>query len=175
MSFPQCAPPLIVASNIDEKSLKKDGVCAASLPTTMGIVSGMLVQATLKYLLNFGTVTNYLGYSALTDYFPTMSLKPNPNCEDKFCRIRQQEVAARPKSEERIEQAPQLEAPLHEDNVWGISLVEESVPDTDKVEIAKGIHLAYQVSSDQAVATTVQTEPNSEISLDELMAKMKNI
>ncbi|MCL4155178.1 UNVERIFIED_CONTAM: hypothetical protein GTU68_036287 [Idotea baltica] len=43
-----CAPPLVVASQIDEKTLKKDGVCAASLPTTMGIVAGMLVQNVLK-------------------------------------------------------------------------------------------------------------------------------
>ena len=46
----ECAPPLIVASNIDEKTLKKDGVCAASLPTTMGIVAGFLVQNALKYI-----------------------------------------------------------------------------------------------------------------------------
>ena len=44
----QCAPPLIVASGIDEKTLKREGVCAASLPTTMGIVSGMLIQNSLK-------------------------------------------------------------------------------------------------------------------------------
>jgi|EP01047_Picozoa_sp_COSAG01_P003126 ubiquitin-like modifier-activating enzyme 5 len=43
-----CAPPLIVASGIDEKTLKREGVCAASLPTTMGIVAGMLVQNSLK-------------------------------------------------------------------------------------------------------------------------------
>ena len=51
-----CAPPLVVASNIDERTLKKDGVCAASLPTTMGIIAGFLVQNTLKYLLKFGQV-----------------------------------------------------------------------------------------------------------------------
>lgn len=45
----QCAPPLVVASEIDEKTLKKDGVCAASLPTTMGVIAGLLVQNTLKY------------------------------------------------------------------------------------------------------------------------------
>lgn len=44
----QCAPPLIVASSVDEKTLKKDGVCAASLPTTMAIVAGFLVQNVLK-------------------------------------------------------------------------------------------------------------------------------
>jgi len=31
----------------------------------MGIVAGMLVQNTLKYLLGFGEVSFYLGYSAL--------------------------------------------------------------------------------------------------------------
>lgn len=43
-----CAPPLVVAAQIDERTLKREGVCAASLPTTMGIVAGMLVQNTLK-------------------------------------------------------------------------------------------------------------------------------
>lgn len=47
LSF-QCAPPLVVATNTDEKTLKREGVCAASLPTTMGIVAGLLVQNTLK-------------------------------------------------------------------------------------------------------------------------------
>ncbi len=47
----QCAPPLIVASSVDEKTLKKDGVCAASLPTTMAIVAGFLVQNVLKWVL----------------------------------------------------------------------------------------------------------------------------
>jgi ubiquitin-like modifier-activating enzyme 5 len=96
-----CAPPLVVASNIDERTLKKDGVCAASLPTTMGIVAGFLVQNALKHLLGFGTVTSYLGYNALLDFFPTMRLQPNPGCDEYHCRARQKEfaaeVAARPK------------------------------------------------------------------------------
>ena len=45
----QCAPPLIVATKADERALKRDGVCAASLPTTMGVVAGVLVQNALKY------------------------------------------------------------------------------------------------------------------------------
>ncbi len=35
----QCAPPLIVATGVDERTLKRQGVCAASLPTTMGITA----------------------------------------------------------------------------------------------------------------------------------------
>lgn len=52
----ECLPPLIVASGVDEKTLKREGVCAASLPTTMGIIAGLLVQNVLKYLLGFGQV-----------------------------------------------------------------------------------------------------------------------
>ena len=36
----QCVPPLVVASGIDERTLKREGVCAASLPTTMGAPPG---------------------------------------------------------------------------------------------------------------------------------------
>ncbi|PKU35282.1 ubiquitin-like modifier-activating enzyme 5 [Limosa lapponica baueri] len=85
-----CAPPLVVAANIDEKTLKREGVCAASLPTTMGVVAGILVQNVLKYLLNFGTVSYYLGYNAMQDFFPTMSMKPNPQCSDQNCRKQQE-------------------------------------------------------------------------------------
>ena len=48
-----CAPPLLVASGIDEKSIKRANVCAASLPTTMGVVAGLLVQNTLKFVKMF--------------------------------------------------------------------------------------------------------------------------
>jgi ubiquitin-like modifier-activating enzyme 5 len=103
----QCAPPLIVASGIDEKTLKREGVCAASLPTTMGIVAGMLVQNTLKFafftlisshlplfrrhLLGFGETSYYLGYNAMKDYFPKYQIKPNEQCTSGWCCKRQSE------------------------------------------------------------------------------------
>uniref|UniRef100_A0A672J7B9 Ubiquitin-like modifier-activating enzyme 5 n=1 Tax=Salarias fasciatus TaxID=181472 RepID=A0A672J7B9_SALFA len=90
-----CAPPLVVAANIDEKTLKREGVCAASLPTTMGVVAGLLVQNVLKYLLKFGTVSYYLGYNAMQDFFPSMSMKANPQCNDRHCRRQQEEFQVR--------------------------------------------------------------------------------
>ncbi|XP_058145709.1 ubiquitin-like modifier-activating enzyme 5 isoform X1 [Dasypus novemcinctus] len=113
-----CAPPLVIAANIDEKTLKREGVCAASLPTTMGMVVGILVQNVLKFLLGFGTVSFYLGYNAMQDFFPTMSMKPNPQCEDKNCRKQQNEykkkVAALPK-QEVVQEEKEI---IHEDNEW---------------------------------------------------------
>ena len=62
---PQCVPPLVVATGIDERTLKREGVCAASLPTTMGIIAGLLVQNALKYLLGFGVVGRWVGGGSL--------------------------------------------------------------------------------------------------------------
>jgi len=36
----------------------------------MGIIAGLLTQNALKYLLNFGEVSQVLGYNALLDFFP---------------------------------------------------------------------------------------------------------
>lgn len=73
-----------------------------------------------RYLLKFGQTTHYLGYSALTDFFPTMQLKPNTACDDSFCRERQREVAARPKPEISVESEILEEEVVHEDNEWGM-------------------------------------------------------
>lgn len=146
-----CAPPLVVAANIDEKTLKREGVCAASLPTTMGVVAGILVQNVLKFLLNFGTVSFYLGYNAMQDFFPTMSMKPNPQCDDRNCRRQQEEykkkVVALPKQEVVQEE----EEIIHEDNEWGIELVSEVSEEELKnssgpvPDLPEGITVAYTI------------------------------
>jgi len=123
----ECAPPSVVASGEDERSIKREGVCAASLPTTMGITAGFLAQATLKHLLKFGTVSNFLGYDALGDFFPTYPMAPNPECGSAHCRRRQQEWQERPK-EEVAPAATEAEeaAELHPDNEWGIEVGDSS-------------------------------------------------
>ncbi|KAM3960866.1 ubiquitin-like activating enzyme 5 [Aphomia sociella] len=174
-----CAPPLVVASKIDEKTLKREGVCAASLPTTMGIVAGFLVQNTLKYLLEFGTVSHYLGYSALTDFFPTMSLKPNPQCDDRHCLQRQAEARARPAVELATE-VKEDDAPLHTDNEWGISLLDENTPEDDDasdLNLVDGVEVAYSIPVDNSTpeSSTGGAVAASELSLEELMQQMKSM
>ena len=172
-----CAPPLVVAANIDEKTLKREGVCAASLPTTMGIVAGFLVQNTLKYLLKFGQVSHYLGYNAMLDFFPTMSMKPNPSCDEYHCKKRQKERA------KELAEQPQLDldvveedAVVHEDNEWGICLVAEDEGDVGaggSEEVAEGISTAYSYRSAPALQeedVPDQAEDEGE-SLEELMAR----
>ena len=77
---------MVVANKGDENEIKREGVCAASLPTTMGIIAGFLSQTVLKFLLKFGEVSPFLGYNAFSDYFPKYPLTPNPECTDKICQ-----------------------------------------------------------------------------------------
>ena len=89
-----CCPPLVVAEEGDEHKIKREGVCAASLPTTMGIIAGLLVQNSLKFLLRFGRVAPCLGYNAMTDNFPSYPLFPNPDCVSEQCQFCQKEYKA---------------------------------------------------------------------------------
>ncbi|KAL0279184.1 UNVERIFIED_CONTAM: hypothetical protein PYX00_000794 [Menopon gallinae] len=170
-----CAPPLVVAAG-DEKTLKKEGVCAASLPTTMAVVAGLLVQNALKYLLGFGTVSHYVGYNALQDFFPQMQLKANPVCDDRNCQERQKEVEAMAKPEVQTD-SEKIDEVVHEDNEWGITLVDETPAnaqnDGSGEVLAAGLKRAY----DGPIMNTTSEElvSDSQTSLEDLMARMKNI
>jgi len=155
----ECAPPAVVAGGEDENAIKREGVCAASLPTTMGITAGFLAQATLKHLLHFGTVSNFLGYDALGDYFPTYPMVPNPDCGSNWCRKRQQQWKDRPKEVEKPVEEPTLPVELHLDNEWGITCGDESdlvtsevtEPAKDNVVKTEGASLADLMSSLKSV------------------------
>ncbi|KAM6900379.1 ubiquitin-like modifier-activating enzyme 5 [Xenentodon cancila] len=176
-----CAPPLVVAANIDEKTLKREGVCAASLPTTMGVVAGLLVQNVLKYLLKFGTVSYYLGYNAMQDFFPSMAMKANPQCNDHHCRKQQGEYkkkeAERPKVD--IVQEEEEDEVVHEDNEWGIELVSEVTEAELEAALGvvpglpDGIVPAYTIPAESASGGEQVEE--TKLSLEELMAQMKKL
>ncbi|XP_038652542.1 ubiquitin-like modifier-activating enzyme 5 isoform X3 [Scyliorhinus canicula] len=177
-----CAPPLVVAANVDEKTLKREGVCAASLPTTMGIVAGLLVQNVLKYLLGFGSVSYYLGYNAMQDFFPTMTMKPNPSCDDRSCRFRQDEYKQKEVTRPKQQLVEETEEIVHENNDWGIELVSEISEEELKAatgpmpDLPEGITVAYTLPDKEAdTDTTGKTVQETEESLEELMATMKRL
>jgi len=169
----QCAPPLIVASGIDEKTLKREGVCAASLPTTMGIVAGFLVQNALKYLLDFGECSYYVGYNALLDYFPKTSLLPNPECDNNWCKKRQKESQNKKiKTEPTVKSNPNKV--LHEENEWGITVVGSSKESQTNVPISLGIQQEYSKEK-QIVKDSDIVQVDDNVDLAELMGKLKGL
>ena len=36
-------------------------------------------------MLSFGEVSVFLGYTAMSDFFPRYEIKPNPQCENQWC------------------------------------------------------------------------------------------
>ncbi|XP_061661481.1 ubiquitin-like modifier-activating enzyme 5 isoform X2 [Syngnathoides biaculeatus] len=174
-----CAPPLVVAANIDEKTLKREGVCAASLPTTMGVVAGILVQNVLKYLLKFGQVSYYLGYNAMQDFFPSMAMKPNPQCNDRHCRRQQELYKKREEERPRAEVVQEEAEVVHEDNEWGIELVSEEANEETQAtaaavpDLPQGITVAYTLPAANKGDGEVVEE--TEQSLEDLMAQMRKL
>uniref|UniRef100_A0A0N4Z2B5 Ubiquitin-like modifier-activating enzyme 5 n=1 Tax=Parastrongyloides trichosuri TaxID=131310 RepID=A0A0N4Z2B5_PARTI len=172
-----CLPPLVVAASIDEKTLKKEGVCAASLPTTMAVIAGMLVQNALKYLLNFGKVSFYVGYNALVDFFPREDMLPNPHCDDKYCIIRQKEYKEKKALEPKEEIVVTKDEPIvHEDNEWGITLVDESEAINEVLPApSSGLKFSYDLPSHEETKEEVIEVKSNNVNLSDLMNQLKNI
>lgn len=145
----ECTPPMIVKSGIPESSLKREGVCAASLPTTMGLIAALLVQNVLKYTLSFGQVSYYLGYNSLSDFFPKWPMKCNPSCADSHCLARQKQYKGwiSPEEKKAGEEVKKVEV-VHDDNDWGICCVEASVEEEeeDTEESRAGLTYAHEAS-----------------------------
>lgn len=194
----ECLPPLIVASGIDESTLKREGVCAASLPTTMGLVAALLVQNVLKYLLGFGQVSYYLGYSAMKDFFPSDVMRPNPECSNHHCRL-QQAVPAHANWSPMVwtalghDGSPDLPVE-HSENEWGIELSGDSsgsdVIDTasasvvtsassSETKLASGLSFAYATTTTTTVSSTtdaaVVEAADDGVSLEDLMGQLKSL
>ncbi|TDH74283.1 hypothetical protein CCR75_001987 [Bremia lactucae] len=183
----ECLPPLLVASGIDESTLKREGVCAASLPTTMGLVAAMLVQNTLKYLLEFGQVSYYIGYSAMTDFFPTDVMRPNPECLNAQCREQQAKrehlgwtpMVWRPLRSKEFDETQDMK---HESNEWGIELHEEvekriegtSVEDVASMKLTSGLSFAYPPSV-QSIKEDSLIETNADVCVEDLMRQLQSL
>merc|ERR1712212_1108532 len=132
-----------------------------------------------RYLLKFGNVSYYLGYNAMQDFFPTMVLKPNKDCDEFHCRKNQkkfmEEEAERLKNQpEIVETEPEVEV-LHEENDWGISLVDDDdTPDQAPTQVdtnlAEGVSVAYERRvTMEADVKHVHENLENEQSLEDLM------
>merc|ERR1719219_1256386 len=87
-------------------------------------------------------------------FFPTMTLKPNKDCDEYHCRKNQkkfmEEEAERLKNQPEVaETEVAIDEVLHEENEWGISLVDDDdTPDqaSNQVDtnLTEGLSLAYE-------------------------------
>ena len=169
----QCVPPLVVATG--EKQPKREGVCAASLPTTMGIIAGFLAQSALKYLLKFGKVSAYVGYDSLNDNFPSITLKANPECSNNTCLRMQEEFKKRVPCEQTAAPEKPKSSPKDVPNEWGISIIEECAG--DDVDVQEGLQFDFlrseEIGEDPAITTEDLVKVSEKSTVDDLAAKLK--
>ena len=153
-----------------------------------------------RLLIPFYPVSHYLGYNAMDDFFPSMALKPNPQCDDNHCVKRQAEWQEKERLRPKEEVVEVVEEVTHEDNEWHIELVEEDapapvgepeirtetspvpflmMPEAPTVELEEGLEFAYDapdvVEGDAEAVETVESSGVEGQSLEELMAQMKGI
>jgi len=169
----KCAPPLLIASGINEKSLKREGVCAASLPTTMAMIAALLIQNALKYLLGFGEIAFYQGYNALKDFFPANHLRPNPECAEKDCVKAQNEkrVYLKKVEEPIVEDTGPVHSNTEELAKYGISVVRSSAHD-EKPKVSSDFVREFEAPvKPELKGNTVKVDHND---IDELQNMLKN-
>jgi ubiquitin-like modifier-activating enzyme 5 len=179
----QCCPPLVVATGMPEA--KRDGVCAASLPTTMGIIAGFLSQNTLKFLLKFGQVSEYIGYDAMKDHFPSIQLRPNPECTNEKCAQRQAEY------QRKVQELGDAAHPLHywktkqekkntkrSENNWGITVDAGGADDlqvTGAVAASStGVEYSYSGKSEKPTDGEF-VDSQQTVDIQALMAKLQSV
>jgi ubiquitin-like modifier-activating enzyme 5 len=144
----ECLPPLAVASGIDESTIRRAGVCAASLPTVMGVIAGFLAQNALKFLLSFGEPCFYMSYASMTNYTTVDVLRPNIACSSALCCARQVSEKRRAEDALRPKTVAVTEVE-HSSNEWGIQVTPSSDP----------IHLQADASGSAVLedATDIET------------------
>lgn len=169
-----CIPPYLIASGTSESTLKREGACAASLPTTVSLVSSLCIQNTLKYLLHFGDVSYYLSYSAMTDYFSSSVLYPNTDCVCAECRMKQQEKQGSWTPQMYQYASKQNETKqnvIHEENEWNIEVLDSGVdPDHSKED-----SFPSKSASSSDVADSSQGMKVMDEELDDLMNELNDL
>ncbi len=98
-------------------------------------MAGRSLYRCLKVLkhavVGWAQVTQYLGYSSLKDFFPSMQIRPNPGCINPLCgraqaahqaTVNTPEARAAAAAAAALAAAEQEEAVVHEDNEWEIEV-----------------------------------------------------
>ena len=66
--------------SLDLGSKEKGESCTASLPSTIAIIASIATEISLKHLLEFGKIPDYIGFNALDDVYLRQKTPRDPNC-----------------------------------------------------------------------------------------------
>ena len=113
----------------------------------------------------------------MSDYFPRYTMKPNPQCENEHC------IKAQEDYERWVTENPPTEViapekkPLHEDNEWGISVVDNSDDeplDEGTGHPPPGTSFAFE-RSNEAILPEDTVQVSEEEDLSSLMSQLASL
>lgn len=105
-------------------------------------------------------------------------MKPNPQCENEHCvQAQEQHKLWLLDNPVEISTEPQEKKPVHEDNEWGISVVDNSEEDASpspSMEAPPGTSYAFERSNETvALEDTVQVDDEEDLS--SLMSQLASL
>jgi ubiquitin-like modifier-activating enzyme 5 len=117
----------------------------------------------------------------MKDYFPYMAMKPNPSCDNNHCRLRQKEhqetISSQPNNGDGDTSETKETEIIHEENEWGISLVDDSGGETTShdLKVSEGIQYAYSPIAEKLNITEDNPPKKDDVSLEDLQSLLKNL
>jgi ubiquitin-like modifier-activating enzyme 5 len=137
----------------------------------------LLVQNALKKLLKFGKVANFVGYDALNDFFPTYTLFPNPECDNRTCRDWVKKMMSISSEKEDVVAIAALPAVQHEDgDNWGIEVVDDVEKEvTKQVDVLYGSGLQHKYDATKEKVSKNDFVKVDDESVDDLAAALSGL
>ncbi len=104
-------------------------------------------------------------------------LKPNKECSNNWCLKRQKEYK---EVVQEVKEVPVKKVVLHEDNEWGISLVnnkeDDNTPSITTTTNTASVGLKYEYTVEKViVAAEDQVKVGEEVDLSDLMNQLKSL
>lgn len=102
-------------------------------------------------MLGFGETSYYLGYTAMTDFFPRYMMKPNPNCDNQRCCVASSNHQQWLKDNPQVQKEKKVEKKDSDFvNEYGIEIIDSSEPIDSSLLVQEGIMFAYDPQKEKA-------------------------
>lgn len=112
----------------------------------------------------------------MSDFFPRYTMKPNPQCDNRFCVSSQEEyqkwLEEHKDDKKEVKEEKKI---VHEENEWGICVVDASLEEQDTSDAPEGAHYEFERPSNESIADEDVVKVDDEEDLASLMGQLKSM
>lgn len=112
----------------------------------------------------------------MSDFFPRYTMKPNPQCDNRFCVSSQEDhqkwLEAHKGDKKEVKEEKKI---VHEENEWGICVVEGSGEEETLSDAPEGSHYEFERPSNETIADEDLVKVDDTDDLDSLMGQLASL